>query len=232
MAQRAEKPLSVMIHERRSTPHFESSPLPEADLRQILEAGRQSPSGYNLQPWRFVVVRDAEQRRRLREAASGQPRVAEAPVIIVCCGDPEGYLRGDLDEVLRIGRDHGFTDERRNEQTRQAVHFLLDHPGPLGAVRPDRAVWINRQVMIAFTTMMWTAEAMGYDTAPMEEFLEDKVRAVLHIPERVRVVAMLAIGQLKGTDKPYGGRFLVERFMFGEEWGKALEFAGEEKKAA
>jgi nitroreductase len=232
MAQREEKPLSLLIWERRATPHFESTPVPDVDLRQILEAGRQCPSGYNLQPWRMVVVREAEQRRRLRETAVGQPRVEEAPVIMVCCGDPEGYLRGDLEEVIRIGKEHGFTNEAQHERTRQAVHFLLDRPGPVGAVRPDRAVWINRQVMIAFSTMMWMAEALGYDTAPMEGFQEDKVREVLQIPGRVRVVAMLAIGRRQGEDKPYGGRFPMSRFVFGEEWGKPLVFSEEEEKAA
>ncbi|MGZ7029859.1 MAG: nitroreductase family protein [Terriglobales bacterium] len=232
MPQRTEKPLSEMIHERRATPRFDGTPVPDADLSKILEAGRQSPSGYNLQPWRFVVVRDLEQRRRVREAVMGQPRVEEAPVVIVCCGDPEGYQRGDLEEMLRIGQEHGFTDEKRNEQTRQAVHFILDHPGPAAAVRPDRAVWINRQVMIAFTTMMWMAESLGYDTAPMEGFQEDKVREALRIPDRVRVVAILAIGRLKGADKPYGGRFPISRFVFGEEWGRPMEFREEEEKAA
>ncbi len=232
MAQREEKLLSAVLRERRATPHFDSSGVDEDDLRQILEAGREAPSGYNLQPWRFIVVRDAEQRRRLRAAAMGQPKVEEAPVIIVCCGDPEGYSRGDLDEVLRIGKEHGFSDEARNQQMRQAVHSALDHPGPAGAVRPDRAVWVNRQVMIAFTTMLWMAEALGYDTAPMEGFVEDKVREVLRIPERVRVVALLAIGRLDGSDKPYGGRFPLSRIAFEEQWGKPLELEDEKKKAA
>ncbi len=227
-----DKPFSEIIRERRATPHFESGSIPADDLRQILEAGRQSPSGYNLQPWRFVVVRDPEQRHRLGEAAFSQPRIAEAPLIIVCCGDPEGYAHGDLEEIIRIGREHGFTDEQRNEQTRQAVRALLDRPGPVGAVRPDRAVWINRQVMIAFATMMWMAEALGYDTAPMEGFQEDKVRAALRIPDRVRVVAMLAVGHHAGADKVYGGRFPMSRIAFGEEWGKPLELGEGEKKAA
>ena len=35
---------------------------------------------------------------------------------------------------------------------------------------PEWAVWVDRHVMIAFTTMMWMAEVLGYDTAPMEGF--------------------------------------------------------------
>jgi len=71
--------------------------------------------------------------------------------------------------------------------------------------------------------IMLMAEALGYDTAPMEGFLEDKVKATLGIPERVRVVALLAIGRRKGEDKPYGGRFPLGRVFFAEEWGKGIE---------
>jgi nitroreductase len=83
---------------------------------------------------------------------------------------------------------------------------------------PDYAVWVNRHVMIAFTTMMYMAEALGYDTAPMEGFFEDKVKSVLNIPDHVRVVALLAIGKRKGEDKRYAGRRKLEDICFMEKW--------------
>ncbi len=77
--------------------------------------------------------------------------------------------------------------------------------------------------MIALTTMMWMAETLGYDTAPMEGFSETAVRQALGIPDRVRVVALLAIGHLKGPDKPYGKRFAMERVVFNNKWGDGIE---------
>jgi len=65
---------------------------------------------------------------------------------------------------------------------------------------------------------------MGYDTAPMEGFMEDQVKALLKIPERVRVVALLAVGRLKGKDKQYEGRFEPARSVFAETWGNSIEF--------
>lgn len=90
-------------------------------------------------------------------------------------------------------------------------------------VAPDWAVWVNRHVMIAFTTMMWMAEALGYDTAPMEGFFEDKVKSVLNIPDPMRVVTLLGIGRLKGPDKPYGGRRELHSACFSEEWGEPIK---------
>ena len=225
MAKRAaEKSLSEVIRERRATGSFEPIPVHDEDLKKILQAGQEAPSGYNLQPWRFVVVRDAEQRKKLRAAAMNQPKVEEAPVVLVACGDPLGWRDGDLEEMLRLAKEHGYGGEAEHAAVRRNVtNFLGGTPGSAGGIAPDFGVWVNRHVMIAFTHIMLMAEALGYDTAPMEGFFEDKVKATLGIPERVRVVALLAIGKRKGDDKPYGGRFELGRVFFAEEWGKGIE---------
>src|SRR5215472_2107088 len=221
----AEKPLSQALRERRATVSFEDVPIHSADLEKIIRAGLEAPSGYNMQPWRFVVVREREQKKKLRQAAFGQPKVEEASVVIVACGDPQGWKEGDLEEMLRISAAHGFTDSASQQKTRQAVTGLLGNSaGKVGGLEPDVSVWVNRQTMIAFTTMMWTAETLGYDTAPMEGFMEDQVKAVLRIPERVRVVALLGIGRVKGPDKPHAGRFDLARTVFAEHWGEHIEF--------
>jgi nitroreductase len=95
--------LAEAIRQRRATPSFDGEPIPPGDLRQILEAGLSAPSGYNMQPWRFIVVQHPEQRRRLRAASYNQAKVEEASAVIVACGDRDGWRR-DLDEMLRMGR--------------------------------------------------------------------------------------------------------------------------------
>lgn len=200
------------MSERRSTPSFGPQPVKDEDLRQILQAGLSAPSGYNTQPWRFVVVRDPAMRKQLRLASMNQPRIEEAPVVIVACGDPRALHKEDLDEMLQLAKDHGFGDEVQHERVRQ------NFPQFLASL--EIAVWLNRQVMIAFTHMMLMAEALGYDTSPMEGFWEDKVKELLEIPPEVRVVALLCIGRLQGEDKPFAGRFTLARTVFAEKWQK------------
>lgn len=220
-----EKPLSQAITERRATPSFEHIPIHATDLEKIVRAGLEAPSGYNLQPWRFVIVREGEQKKRLREAAFGQAKVEEASAVVVACGDPQGWKDGDLDEMLQLAAQHGFGGPKEHEGARQSVTgFLGGTPSSIGGVTPTFDLWVNRHVMIALTTMMWMAEVLGYDTAPMEGFEEDKVKALLHIPPQVRVVALLAIGKRKGPDKPYGGRFDPSRTVFADVWGKKIDF--------
>jgi nitroreductase len=211
-----EKTISTVIAERRSTPRFASTPVPNEDLGRIVAAGIESPSGYNLQPWRFVIVRDPEQRRKLRIASHNQPKIEQAPVVIVALGDPEGWREGDLEEMIRIGAEHGYAHPSKSGETRKLIHNYLDQ-------HQNLPMWLNRQVMIALTTMMLMAEALGYDTALMEGFDERQVREAITAPERMEVICLLAVGHCDGEDKRYGGRFPVEKVLFAEHLGQPFD---------
>jgi nitroreductase len=84
------KSIDVLL-ERRATGHFTPKPIPRDYLDAILALATQAPSGYNLQPWRFIVVHDEENRRRLQKVAFNQPKVTEAPVVIICLGMKEEW---------------------------------------------------------------------------------------------------------------------------------------------
>jgi len=211
MAEKKEKLLSEVMRDRRTTPNFGAQPVQDADLDQIIQAGVDAPSSYNAQPWRFVVVRDPELRSKLAEASRGQARVAQAPVVIVACGDPEAWRKGDLEEMLRIAKEQGYGTDASHNYVREKFPKLMQSV--------DVEAWLNRQVMIAFTQMMLMAEALGYDTAPMEGFEATKVRVLLGIPGSVFVVAMLCIGHLEGSDKRFGGRFTSDHVVYHERWG-------------
>lgn len=79
----------TLFRRRRSCRDFTDDPVPRELLLELLEAARWAPSGGNLQPWRFVVVADADRRRQLVGACLGQGFVAAAPVVIVICALPE-----------------------------------------------------------------------------------------------------------------------------------------------
>lgn len=81
------------IRDRRSVRSYSSKEVEDEKLDKVLEAARLSPSASNRQSWKFIVVRDAEMRAKLADAANGQMFIAQAPVIIACCGtDPDGVM--------------------------------------------------------------------------------------------------------------------------------------------
>jgi nitroreductase len=210
------KTLSQAIAGRRATPSFDGVPIPLEDLKQILDAGLHAPSGYNMQPWRFIVVQAPEQKKKLRAASYNQAKVEEASAVIVACGDADGW-RKDLDLMIQLGREGGMPESYAAQAQTSVSNFLS------GFSREQMHGWLNKHVMIATTHMMLMAEVMGYDTAPMEGFEQDKVHEVLRLPMSYWVVALLAVGHLNGPDKFYGGRFEMAHTVFGEEFGKPLK---------
>ncbi len=214
MSMSAERPFLQVVAERRATASFDATAVPTEDLHAILAAGLRAPSSYNLQPWRFIVVRSPEGRKRLRLACFNQAKVEEAPVVIVACGDADGWRNGDLDEMLRLGRKGGMPENFLDQMRGNVPVYLREHP--------NLAAWLNRQVILAFTTMMWAAESLGYDTAPLEGFDTARMRGALKLPLSYEPVALLAIGLAKGKGKYNGGRFDMSRTVFGEEFPKPL----------
>jgi nitroreductase len=211
------KPITEVVLDRRATMHFTDEEVPEQFLRAILQLGAQAPSGYNLQPWRFVVVREAENRRRLQQVAYNQPKVAEAPVVIICLGMKEEW-KERADEVFEEGARRGLGNRDTVEQAKTgAIQFVSSHSLP---------VWVNRHVMIAVTTMMFAAESYGFDTAPMEGFDAAGVKREFAIPDEAEVVALLAIGRGVQPDKTYPGRFELERVVYSERFGTAWSDKG------
>jgi nitroreductase len=204
------KPLPQVLLERRATNHFLPDPVPQEYLDAILKLAAQAPSGYNLQPWRFIVVQDEENRKRLQKAAFNQPKVAEAPVVVIAVGLKEEWKR-TADEVFQEGAKRGAGKlENVDKYKQSAFDFLGTLP---------MEMWVNRHTMIAFTTMMLAAEAYGFDTAPMEGFDGAAVKRAFGLPDEAEVVALLAIGKAKPPDKPYTGRFSLDRIVSSERYG-------------
>ncbi len=98
------------IRLRKSVRSWADRPVEEDKLRAVLDAARLAPSASNRQEWRFVVVRDAETRKKLAKAARNQAFVGEAPVVIVACAETDehemacGQLSYPIDVAIAL--DH------------------------------------------------------------------------------------------------------------------------------
>ena len=108
---------------RRSIRKFKNKPVEEEKLRAVLDAVRLAPSWANLQCWRFVVVKNPETRAKISnlsyveaffapkgyKANPAKKALAEAPVLIVACADPE--QSGDLGEQHYYLADMGVASQ-------------------------------------------------------------------------------------------------------------------------
>ena len=92
------------IKTRRSVRKYRPEPIPEGDLKKIMKAAQLAPSAGNKQPWRFVVVRDPETKKKLGEIARGQTWISDAGVVVAALSmdkkSPEVYERWAERDVM------------------------------------------------------------------------------------------------------------------------------------
>jgi nitroreductase len=81
--------------------NYRDTPLPDAVVRRIVEAGRLTGSGMNGQPWHFIVVRDRAVLQRLGASATSGPYVAQAPLAIVVAVDRTRFAVSDASRAIQ-----------------------------------------------------------------------------------------------------------------------------------
>ncbi|MBX6312258.1 MAG: nitroreductase family protein [Isosphaeraceae bacterium] len=207
-------PLSApeAIVRRRAVRHFDPDrPVPEEVLKAILYLATLAPSGYNLQPWRFLVVRSRRNRERLRACAFGQAKVAEAPVVLIVLG----YLhphRSHLEAMLAEQLRRGVITPEAAAALRAKIPRALER-------LPDRTVWATRSAMMAAALLMIAAESLGVASAPMEGFDPEKIRREFGVPNDHTIGCLIALGYAAETG-PFPGRFPLEQVCYEEHFGQ------------
>ena len=179
-------PFVELIRKRYSTEAFDASrDLTDEQIRELVEDGIQAPSSFNIQHWRFVAVRDPEDRQRLREAAFGQVQVVQAPATFIVLGDVRGAEK--LPEVMDRAVSCGALPRRKADAwVRMAGEIYAD-----ASVARDEAI---RSACLAAMLMMLAAEARGLASAPLSGFDADKVKRMFDIEDRYVPVLLLAVG--------------------------------------
>jgi len=214
--------LKEVIEQRRATRAFKSDPIPEETLKEILRLGVRAPSGYNLQPWRFIVVQKQENKDKLKACAFDQPQIGQAPVVLICCGYRDVAASDYIESVIEIGTDLGGLNDQYAGYVRSAIpSFFENHPS-FGTIE----TWTNRHAMIAVAHIMIVAKSFGVDSCPMEGFVASQVKEAFSIPENVDVCCLLPLGYATEPFKQYGGRFPIEQVCFGESYGESFQIKG------
>jgi nitroreductase len=211
--------LKDSIEQRRAARAFKSDAIPEAILGEILRLGMRSPSGYNLQPWRFIVVREQENKEKLKACAFNQRQVGEAPVVLICCGDRRVRNSDYIESVIQMGIDAGGLNEQFANVMREQIPALFEyHP-----CFENLEAWTNRHTMLAVAHIMIVAKSYGVDSCPMEGFVTTQVKEAFQIPAEVDVCCVLPMGYADEPFKQYGGRFEIDQVCFGESYGEKFE---------
>jgi nitroreductase len=177
------------IRARRAVKHFDASHrMTEKERTELLSLAVLSPTAFNIQNWRFVVVTDTELRKQIRAVAWDQAQVTDASLFIVLCAD----LRSWEKQPVR------YWVNAPKEVQELMVPAIDAYYRDKDQVQRDEAM---RSCGIAAQTLMLAAKSMGYDSCPMDGFDYEKVGELIHLPEDHVVALFVAIG--KGTKEAW-----------------------------
>lgn len=174
------------IEQRRAVKRYDPArEISEDRIRELFRLASLAPSAWNLQHWHFIVVRSAEQKERLRKAANNQPKVTEASLTVVVCGNLDAYRDADriYDSFVRNGY---LSEEQKRRKIIGIEQFYADPQN-----RRDEAI---RNASLAAQTLILAATEMGYATCPMIGFDPDAVREVVELPDHLIPVMLITVG--------------------------------------
>jgi nitroreductase len=178
------------IYGRRAIKGFDPTHrIPREEETKLLDAAIQAPTSFNIQHWRFVILRDPKLRQRIRkEYGNDQAQMTDASLLILMTADKKAWAK----EPDRYWR----------KAPPEVAKMLVDWMGPFHEGRE----WLERDeaqrsIGMAMQTLMLAAKAMGYDSCPMIGFDIDKVAELIRLPADHVMGPMVAIG--KGTKDPW-----------------------------
>ncbi len=189
------------IRERRSVKQYDPEfVIPQEHLDQLLELAVLSPTSFNIQNWRFLVVRDQEIKNQMCAAAWNQAQVKDASAVILVCADLNAW--GNQAERYWATAP----EETRN----MLVGMISKFYSASTQLQRDEAL---RSVGMAGQTIMLAAKAMGYDTCPMIGFDMDAVSGLVKLPEDHLIGMMITVGKALNPARPRGGQLPLSELV-------------------
>ncbi len=190
------------IEKRRSVKSFDiNHKMAKEEITKILESAILSPTSYNIQNWRFVIVTNQELKNQLSKLSHGQQQVSEASLVIILCADlnswdksPERYWRNIPEEPRKALIESLRKSYRGNPQQQR-----------------DEAM---RSCGMAAQTIMLAAKSLGYDTCPMKGFDYEKVGNLINLPDDHVIVMMVVVGKATKAASTRGGQLPLSEIMF------------------
>lgn len=190
------------IETRRAVKQYDTNhQLTPEEEKILFDLAVKSPTAFNIQNWRFVVVKDMDLRRQIRAAAWDQAQVTDAALLIVVCADTRSWER----EPARYWRN-------ADPGVQQFMLPMIDtyYRGHT-QVQRDEAM---RSCGIAAQTLMLTAKAMGYDSCPMDGFDFDAVGKLIGLPDDHVISLFVTIGKAVQEPWPRPGQLSVGEVVF------------------
>lgn len=183
-----------IVEHRRAINFFDTGrDVPDTLLREMVELAAKAPSSFNLQPWNLIVLRNPEAKARLRKIAWDQPKVSEAPVVLIALADKSGWAEGHP-SVEQNWREMLAAGQMKPEQR----EWFLNAVKSLYAWSPEASLaFAAKNTGFFAMALMYAATSLGLETHPMDGFDHEAVRREFEIADTFWVPLLLAVGYLR-----------------------------------
>lgn len=186
--------VSEAVEARRSIKSFDPNHrMSDTEIDHLLALAMRSPTAFNIQHWRFVLVTDPELRKQIRAVAWDQAQVTDASLLVILTADIKAWEK----EPSRYWR---LADEAKRAYL---VGAIDSYYRGRDQVQRDE---VMRSCGIAAQTLMLTAKEMGYDTCPMDGFDFDAVGKLINLPEDHVITMFVAVGKAMDSAYPRSGQ--------------------------
>ncbi|MGC6425075.1 MAG: nitroreductase family protein [Lentimonas sp.] len=192
---------TTAIQQRRSVKHYDPEhKMAEEEIQALLELTLLSPTSFNMQNWRFVVVTDQKKKEAIRAAAWNQAQVSEASITLLLCANLKAHEGGE--------RYWANAPQPVQDMLVPMIEpFYKDKP----ELQRDEAM---RSVGIAAQTIMLAAKSMGYDSCPMIGFDPETVGEIIELPQDHVIGMMITIGKALKDAGTRGGQLDFDEVVF------------------
>ena len=176
------------------------------EVKELLSLALLSPTAFNIQHWRFVVVDEPALRQQIRQVAWNQAQVTDASLLVILCADlkaweksPDRYWRNAPAEVQEFVLPAIDRYYRGQEQ-----------------IQRDEAM---RSCGIAAQTLMLAAKSLGYDSCPMDGFDYAAVGRLIRLPQDHVIALFVSIGKRTQDALPRPGQLLLDEVVINNRFG-------------
>jgi len=189
------------IKSRRSVKHYDPDhKITDLELNELLSLTTLSPTAFNIQHWRFVIVKDTQLRKKIRHVAWDQAQITDSSILIILCADLKAWEKSpirywekapkEVQDFILPAIDNYYRDK---EQTQR-----------------DEAM---RSCGIAVQTLMLSAKSMGYDSCPMDGFDFSAVAKLINLPDDHIISMFIAIGKATTEATPRAGQLSLDQIV-------------------
>jgi Nitroreductase len=181
---------------RYATKRFDvNKKLNKDQIEYLKQAVNYIPSSYGLQPYKVLIVEDSDTRKRLSEAAYGQPAITEASQLFIFVNYTE-YSSVKVDEFLKLGAEINNYPIEKTENYKNMINGAISS---LSKVQLSN--WTAKQAYIGLGALICAASEQQIDICPMEGFDKEKFDEILGLKERNLTSACIgAIGYRSEED--------------------------------